>query len=106
MNYKVEIFLSGIMIVYLLIELVRINLLKKDNNDLLAGLISVILLLYGMYLSLRYGLKLDYVSLTEIQQSQAQIMSFTAIASLVVSLFFIIISVVKFMITMITKKKG
>lgn len=106
MNYKVEIFLSGIMIVYLLIELVRINLLKKDNNDLLAGLISVILLLYGMYLSLRYGLKLDYGSLTEIQQSQAQIMSFTAIASLVVSLFFIIISVVKFMITMITKKKG
>lgn len=98
MNYIVELSISGIMILYVLIELVRINFLKKDNNDLLAGLISVILLLFGMYLSFRYGLKIDNGTKEEILNSKAELMSLFAFLSVSVSMLFIFISIVKFVV--------
>ena len=96
MNPIVEIFISGIMILYVLIEIIRINFLKKNNNDLLAGLISVVLLLFGMYLSFRYGLKLDYGTEEIISESKAELMSLLALLSISVSMLFILISIVKY----------
>ncbi|PKR81281.1 hypothetical protein CW751_05530 [Brumimicrobium salinarum] len=104
MNYKLEIVLSGIMILYILIELVRINLFKKDNNDLLAGLISVILLLFGMMLSLRYGLILDYGNSQEILKNKNIFMSYLAVISLSIATFSIFLSIIKFVISQLKSK--
>ncbi|HZH86103.1 MAG TPA: hypothetical protein VFD77_02220 [Brumimicrobium sp.] len=98
MNYITEIIISGTLILYILIELIRINFLKKDNNDLVAGLASVLLLLFGMYLSLKYGIILDYSLGVEILESKAETMSLLAVSSLAISLFFILLSIIKFSI--------
>lgn len=95
MNYTTEIIISGALILYILIELIRINFLKKDDNVLVAGLASAILLLFGIYLSFNYGVKLDYGSDLDILQSKAKLMSFIALLSLSVSLFFIFLSIIK-----------
>lgn len=98
MNYITEIIISGTLILYILIEIIRINFLKKDNNDLVAGLASVLLLLIGMYLSLKYGIILDYSLGIEILESKAEMMSLLAVSSLSISLFFILLSIIKFSI--------
>lgn len=103
LNTTVELSLSGIMILYVLIEIVRINFLKKDNNDLLAGLISVILLLFGIYLSFRYGLKVDYTIGEKISESKAELMPLFALLSVSVAMLFILISIIKFAIWQIRK---
>lgn len=84
------------MIIYVLIEIIRINLLKKDNNDLLAGLTSLILFLFGIYVWIRYGLILDYGTEKEILNSKAELMILFAYLSTSVSILFILISIIKF----------
>src|SRR5690554_5461015 len=97
MNYITEIIIiiSGILILYILIEIIRINFLKKDNNALVAGLASVLLLLFGMYLLLKYGVISDYGSLQEILESKAKTMSLIALLNITISIFFILLSVIK-----------
>ena len=98
MNPIIEIVISGIMIIYVLIEIIRINFLKKDNNDLLAGLISVVLLLFGMYLSFSYGWKFNLGNEGIFSASKVQLMSLLALLSISVSMLFILISTVKFLV--------
>ncbi|HLW29465.1 MAG TPA: hypothetical protein VKX29_01300 [Brumimicrobium sp.] len=105
MNNTTEIIISAILITYTLIEIIRINILKKNNNDLEAGLASVILLLFGMYLSLKYGVVLDYSSPTEILESKAKVMSLVATFSLAFAILFILVSIIKFLIWKLKKMK-
>jgi len=49
-----------------------------------------------MYLSFRYGLKLDYGTEEIISESKAELMSLLALLSISVSMLFILISIVKY----------
>lgn len=86
------------MIFFILFELIKINLFKKDNEALLTGLISMILLGFGLYLAIKYGLLLDYGTADEIINSNAKLMSFFAIANILTGLSFILFSIFKFLI--------
>ena len=93
------------MISFVLLELIRINIYKKDNNALLAELISMLLIGFGVYLWIKNGLILDYGIGDEIKSAHAETMFSFAIASVLTGFVFILISLLKFMVWMIVKNK-
>ena len=78
--------------------MIRINIFKKDDLALLTGLISMISLIFGIFLAIKYGLILDYAKEDKINQSSANLMSKAAIACVLTGLIFIIISIMKFIV--------
>lgn len=98
MNYKVEILILGGMILYVLYEMIRINLFKKNKNSLLAGLVSLLLVGFGIYLSIKNGLILDYGTKEEIIVSKVELMCFFSLLSISIGLLFIFISIIKFVV--------
>ncbi|MDD2413231.1 MAG: hypothetical protein PHR79_10000 [Bacteroidales bacterium] len=103
MNYIVEILIAGSMIFYVLFEIIRINLFKKSNNALSAGLISMLLLGFGIYLLIKYGLIVDYGADEEVIAAKANWMFVLAILSVFVGLVFIFISIIKLIVWKIKK---
>jgi len=92
------------MILYVLYEFIRINIKHKDNNALTAGLVSMLLLGFGLYLWVKNGLILDYGTPTEIKTSYSEIMFTIALISVFTGLIFILTSVFKFLIWKINSK--
>ena len=88
---------------YVLVELIRINFFKKDNNALLTGLISMLLLGFSLYLWIKYGLTLDYGSEEEIYKSEAELMYLIALIGFIIGFGFILISILKMIIWKIKK---
>ncbi len=86
------------MIFFILFEFVQINVFKKDKNALLTGLISLLLLVFSLYLWIKNGLLLDHGTTNEIQNAHAELMFFSAITGLFISLFFISISILKYIL--------
>lgn len=70
MNYILEILISVSMILYVLFEIIRINVFKKSENALSAGLISMLLVGFGIYLWIKNGLILDYGVMAEKASAQ------------------------------------
>ncbi|MDY0216418.1 MAG: hypothetical protein RBS19_05630 [Bacteroidales bacterium] len=103
MNYILEILISVSMILYVLFEIIRINVLKKSENALSAGLISMLLVGFGIYLWIKNGLILDYGVEEEIIAAKADWMFVFAILSVFVGLVFILISIIKFIVWKIKK---
>ncbi|MDD2387069.1 MAG: hypothetical protein PHP52_09845 [Bacteroidales bacterium] len=98
MNYIIEISLSVIMILFVLLGLIKISIFKKNTYTLPSILISLLLLGFGLYLSIKYGLVLDYGTEDEIKCTHAELMYFFAITSVLTGLSFILISIIKFII--------
>lgn len=98
MNYIIEISFSVVMILFVFFELIKINIFKKDHDALVAGLVSLLLLGFGFYLSIKYGLVLDYETVDEIKSTHAKLMSSFAIINLLTGIGFILISILKFVI--------
>ncbi|MDD4150645.1 MAG: hypothetical protein PHE33_11535 [Bacteroidales bacterium] len=98
MNYIIEISLSAVMISFVLFETIKINIFKKDNDALITGLISLLLLGFGILLSIKYSVPLDYGTVEEINRPHAEIMSYFAIANALIGFGFILLSIIKFII--------
>jgi len=86
--------------------MIRINIFKKDDLALLTGLISMISLIFGIFLAIKYGLILDYAKEDMIIQSSANLMSKTALACILSGLIFIFISIMKFIIWKVKEAGG
>lgn len=86
------------MILYVLFEIIKINIFRKDSDASLAGLISMLLLGFAFYLSIKYGLGFDYGTDDEITMIHAELMSNFAIANAITGLVFIVIWMFKFLI--------
>jgi uncharacterized membrane protein len=84
MNFIIEILLSIILILIIGLELVKIYFLKNDKNILLTIFISLILIGFGLYLSIKYGLILDYGNIDEIKNTRAKIIHNIAISSVLI----------------------
>jgi hypothetical protein len=99
----IEIILGVAFPLYILVELFRINILKKDNNALFAGLISLMSIGFGLYLSVWYGLIFEYGTLEEISSSNAEIKSTLGQIDIVTGFIFVLISISKWLIWIIRK---
>jgi len=91
------------MILFVLFEVIKINIFKKDNDALLTGLISLLLLGFGILLSIRYSVPLDYGTDEKINRPHVEIMSHFAIANTLIGFGFILLSIIKFIIWKIKK---
>ncbi len=103
MNYILEILISSFMILFILCELIRINIFNKDNNALLTGLISLLVIGFGLYLWIKNGLIIDYCSDNEIKKLKAELMYCIAIINILTGTFFGITSIFKLIIFKIKK---
>ncbi len=104
MSFIFETILSVLLILYILIELVRIHVFKKSNTVFLAGFISLLLIVFGFYLALKYGLILDYGSLEEINNSKAEQQILIAVLNLGTGFFFLFISFLQWIIRIINRR--
>ena len=84
------------MTLFVLFGLIKINIFKKNSYSLPSALISLLLLCFGLYLSIKYGLILDYGTEVEIKSTHTELMSYFAITSVLTGLGFILISIIKF----------
>ena len=76
---------------------------KKDNGALLAGLLSLLLLGFGLYLWIKNGITLDYGTQDIINKTRSELMFKIGIISVLFSLIFILVSIFKFIIWKIKK---
>ena len=95
--------LSVVMILFVLFELIKINIFRNDNNILLAGFISLLLFGFGFYLLIKYGLILDYGTADEIKSTHAEIMASFATTSVLTGLGSTLISILKVVVWKIKK---
>lgn len=91
------------MILFVLFGLIKISIFKKNSFALPTALISLLLLGFGFYLSIKYGLVLDYGTEDEIKSAHTELMYSFAITSVFTGLGFILISIIKFIIWKIKK---
>jgi len=103
MNINVEIVISSIFILFVLILAIRIYLLKKENAELILVLISMLSILFGLYLCIKNGAILDYKTKIQIAQANAESMFDFGKTNIVIGLFFIVISILKYLIWKIKK---
>ena len=106
MNIIIEIFISCILTLYVFIGAIRINLSKKDKNGLIVGLISMISIVFGIYLWIKNGLILDYGTEEELIQTHAQIMFLFGIVNILIGLLFSIISILKYIFWRINRTEN
>lgn len=98
MNITVEIIIAGMLALFVLFETIFINIFKKDKNALLTGMVSLLSVLFGLYLCMKNGLILDYGTEQEIIKSHAFTMYVLGVANFCIGLLFIGISFIKYII--------
>jgi hypothetical protein len=103
MDIKIEILISSIFILFVLIGAIRIKLFNKDNEGLIVGLMSMLSIIFGIYLWLKNGLILDYGTVEEVTQSHASIMFELGITNILIWLIFIVIPIIKYIVWKIKK---
>lgn len=103
MNIIVEIIIAGLLILYIVFETIRINVFRKDKNGLIAGLASMLSILFGIYLSIKNGLTLDYGTAEEAKNTHALTMACLGLVNILVGGFFILLSIIKFIVWGIKK---
>lgn len=103
MDIKLELFISIALTLFVLIGTIRVNLFKKSNDALLIGLISMLSIMFGIYLWIKNGMTLDYGTEVQIAETYAPIMLALGITNILVSLLFIFISIVKYLVWKISK---
>ena len=89
MDIKIEILISSILTLFVLIGTIRINFFKKEKDGLMVGLLSMLSILFGIYLCIKNGVILDYGTIEEINQTHAPIMSTLGIINLILGLIFL-----------------
>ena len=103
MNFIIEMLLSIILILFIVLELVKIYFFKNDKNILLTIFISLILLGLGLYLLIKYGLILDYGNIDEIKNIHAKIMHKFAISSILTGIGSLLIFITEYLFWKIKK---
>lgn len=103
MNIKIEILISSILTLPVLIGAIRINLFKKKNDGLMVGLISMLSIMFGIYLWIKNGMTLDYGTEVQIAQTHAPIMFALGVTNMLIGLSFIVISILKYLVWKIKK---
>jgi hypothetical protein len=98
MNINVEIVISSIFILFVLALAIRIYLLKKEKAELILVLISMLSILFGLYLCIKNGAILDYGTKIQIAQTHGESMFDLGKTNILISLFFIVISILKYLI--------
>ena len=96
LSHIIEISVVSLLTIFILIQFVLINFLKRDRLALLTGLFSMICIGFSGYLWIKYGLIIEYGKTEDILQSQASVLSVVALLGLVVGLSFVALSIVKF----------
>ena len=103
MNINVEIVISSIFISFVLILAIRIYILKKEHDELILVLISMLSILFGLYLCIKNGAILDYSSKIQIAQANSKSMFDLGKTNILIGLFFIVVSILKYLIWKIKK---
>ena len=103
MDIKIEILISSVLILIVLIGAIRIKLFNKDNEGLMVRMMSILSIIFGIYLWLKNGLILDYGTVEEVTQSHASIMFELGITNILIWLIFIVISIIKYIVWKIKK---
>src|SRR3989344_2710466 len=98
MNIKIEILFSSILSLSVIIGAIRTYLFKKQNDGLMLGVISMLSIMFGVYLWIKNGLILDYGTEEKIVQTNAQLMSNFGTMNVLIGSLFIIISILKYFI--------
>jgi hypothetical protein len=102
MEIKIELIISGLLTLSVLIGAIRIYLSKKDD-ELMIKWISMMSILFGIYLWIKNGLTLDYGTEEQIAQTHAHIMIASGMINILSGLLFIIISIFKYIAWKIKK---
>jgi hypothetical protein len=103
MNFIIEMLLSIILILFIVLELVKIYFFKNDKNILLTIFISLILVGLGLYLLIKYGLILDYGNIDEIKNTHSKIMHNISISSLLTGIGSLLIFITEYLFWKIKK---
>ena len=103
MNINVEIVISSIFTLFVLILGIRLYLLKKENDELILVLISMLSILFGLCLCIKNGAILDYSSKIQIAQANSKSMFDLGKTNILIGLFFIVVSILKYLIWKIKK---
>jgi len=103
MDIKIEILISGVLTLFVLSGAIRIYLFKKDKHGLMVGLMSMLSIMFGIYLWIKNGMTLDYGTEVQIDQSHAPIMFALGITNIIIGLLFIIVSILKYIVWKIKK---
>ena len=103
MNINVEIVISSIFTLFVLILGIRLYLLKKENDELILVLTSMLSVIFGLYLCIKNGFILDYGTKIQIAQSHAKGMFDLGKTNILICLFFIFVSILKYLIWKIKK---
>lgn len=107
MNFYLEIAISNLLVLYIIFEFIRIVFFKKTKNGLVAGLISLVSIFFGIYLLFKYGLLIDYNENTNEYQIPAMAgeMYILGLVCISAGLLFVITSIIKYLIWKINKLK-
>jgi hypothetical protein len=103
MVFNYEVIISVILTLYLLFEIIRIHIFKKYNLQFFAGFVSVLLICFGVYLSIKYGVILEYENHADIIKSNARQRFPFAAMDIIAGLLFVSIAVMKWIVGEIKK---
>lgn len=103
MEIKIEILISSILTLSVLIGVIRNSLFNKEYDGLMVGMISMLSIIFGIYLSIKNGMILDYGTEEQIAQNHAPIMSILGTTNIIIGLIFITISILKYIVLKIKK---
>ncbi len=92
-----EILVFGVLCTILLIVVFRIFVFKKKQNDLIFGLLGMIMLVAGLFTCLNYGLILDYGTPEKIAETNAETWIWFGIVALFLSISYFAITVFQFL---------
>jgi hypothetical protein len=95
MNINVEIVISSVFLLFVLIIAIRIYLLKKEHDELILVLTSMLSIMFGLYLYITNGVIIDYSTKIQIAQAHAESMFDLGKTNILIGLMFIIISILK-----------
>lgn len=97
MNLIIELSISSLFSIYMLVGMYRNLVLRKDQNGLFLGLISLFSLAFGVYLWIKNGLILDYGTPKEVANFYAAVGFAFGVANILLGLLFIGISILKYL---------
>jgi hypothetical protein len=101
MELKIELVISCALLLSVLTGAIHVTLFKK-NDGLTVGLISMLSILFGLYLLIKNGITLDYGTKLQITKNHALIMARLGMANGITGLIFILFSIFK---NIIVRKK-